>query len=101
MKRVSSWRGRAEKPSLKLFQTLRLTPTASKAEITKAYRTLALEYHPDRCGNDPEAKGKWEAVRKAYEILSEPERMRAYDRDELEQYERLQAHKEVRRMQQQ
>jgi len=52
--------------------------TASQAEIKKAYRKLALEWHPDR-NKSAEAEDKFKAINEAYEILSNPQKKQTYD----------------------
>lgn len=60
------------------YQTLGVTKSSSADEIKKAYRKLALQYHPDRNkGKDAEAKFK--EVTKAYEVLSDPKKKQTYD----------------------
>jgi molecular chaperone DnaJ len=60
------------------YQILGISKTASEVEIKKAYRKLALQYHPDRNkGKDAEAKFK--EVTKAYEVLSNPQKRQTYD----------------------
>lgn len=60
------------------YQTLGVTKSASTDEIKRAYRKLALQYHPDRNkGKDTEAKFK--EVTKAYEVLSDPQKKQTYD----------------------
>src|SRR3990170_1330506 len=60
------------------YQTLGVTKSASTDEIKKAYRKLALQYHPDRNkGKDSDAKFK--EVTKAYEVLSDPQKRQTYD----------------------
>lgn len=54
--------------SLDSFQTLGLTPDASLAEIKRAYRRLAMAWHPDR-NRDPEATERFKAIRAAYDAL--------------------------------
>ena len=54
--------------------------TPSEAEIKKAFRELARELHPDVNRHDPEAEEKFKEAAEAYEILSDPERRRTYDR---------------------
>ena len=53
---------------------------ASEADIKKAFKKLALKYHPDKNLDDPEtAKTKFQQVANAYEILSDSEKRRIYD----------------------
>jgi DnaJ-class molecular chaperone len=60
------------------YEILGLSKTATEVEIKKAYRKLALQYHPDRNkGKDAEAKFK--EVTKAYEVLSDPQKKQTYD----------------------
>jgi DnaJ-class molecular chaperone len=60
------------------YQSLGITKSATPEEIKKAYRKLALQYHPDRNkGKDAEAKFK--EVTKAYEVLSDPQKKQSYD----------------------
>lgn len=60
------------------YSTLGVPKTASLDEIKKAYRKLALEYHPDR-NKTKEAEVKFKEVTKAYEVLSNEEKRKAYD----------------------
>ncbi|KAI1333888.1 hypothetical protein F5Y15DRAFT_421356 [Xylariaceae sp. FL0016] len=53
---------------------------ASIDEIKKAYRELALAHHPDKAGNTPEANGRFVEIGAAYEILSDADKRREYDR---------------------
>jgi molecular chaperone DnaJ len=60
------------------YEVLGITKSATEAEIKKAYRKLALQYHPDRNkGKDAEAKFK--EVTKAYEVLSDSQKRQTYD----------------------
>ena len=60
------------------YAALGLPPSASLADIKKAYRQLAARYHPDR--NDAEgAARRFQAVQKAYEVLSDADARQAYD----------------------
>ena len=60
------------------YQTLGLSKAATADEIKKAYRKLALQYHPDR-NKGKDAEGKFKEVTKAYEVLSDPQKKQTYD----------------------
>lgn len=59
-----------------LYSILGLKSTATPVEIKKAYRVLAQKYHPDKPGGDED---KFNLIRDAYEVLSNPERRKHYD----------------------
>lgn len=60
------------------YQVLGIVKSSSADEIKKAYRKLALQYHPDR-NKTKEAEAKFKEVTKAYEVLSDPSKKQAYD----------------------
>lgn len=61
------------------YSVLGVQRNSSDDEIKKAYRKLAMKYHPDRNKEDKNAESKFKTVNEAYEILSDPEKRSAYD----------------------
>jgi len=61
------------------YDILGIQKNASDAEIKKAFRRLAMKYHPDRTQGDKELESKFKEVQEAYEILSDPQKRAAYD----------------------
>lgn len=61
------------------YKVLGVEKEASAAEIKKAYRQLALKYHPDKTKGDKEAEGKFKEISEAYAVLSDPEKKKQYD----------------------
>ena len=63
-----------------LYDTLGVSKTASADEIKKAYRKLARKHHPDANGGDPVSEERFKEVQQAYDVLSDAEKRKAYDR---------------------
>jgi DnaJ-class molecular chaperone len=61
------------------YDILGIERDANGAEVKTAFRRLARELHPDVNDHDPEAEEKFKEAAEAYEVLSDPERRRAYD----------------------
>ena len=61
------------------YEVLGVSRNASQEEIKRAYRRLALKYHPDRNQGDKEAEEKFKEIVEAYSVLSDPEKRRIYD----------------------
>ncbi|MBU2019783.1 MAG: molecular chaperone DnaJ [Bacteroidetes bacterium] len=62
------------------YEILGVSKNASEAEIKKAYRKLALQYHPDKNPDDSSAEAKFKEAAEAYEVLSNQEKRQKYDR---------------------
>nr|MBA3671799.1 DnaJ domain-containing protein [Gemmatimonadaceae bacterium] len=62
------------------YNVLGVERTAADDEIKKAYRKLAMAYHPDRNGGSKEAEEKFKEITEAYDALRDPQKRAAYDR---------------------
>jgi len=62
------------------YEVLGISRNADEAEIKKAYRQLALQYHPDRNPGNKELEEKFKEASEAYEVLRDPEKRNLYDR---------------------
>ncbi len=62
------------------YDVLEIARDASEAEIKKAYRKLAVKYHPDRNTEDPQAAEKFREATEAYDVLKDAEKRAQYDR---------------------
>ena len=62
------------------FEILEISPSANITQIKKAYKTLALKYHPDKNPNDNQAKGKFMLINKAYESLTNEESKKNFEK---------------------
>ncbi|KAI2769683.1 DnaJ-domain-containing protein [Daldinia loculata] len=62
------------------YDALGVQPTATELEIKKAYRKLAIVHHPDKNPNDPTAHEKFQTIGEAYQVLSDPDLRKAYDK---------------------
>lgn len=60
------------------YRILELEPSATQAEIKKAYRRLALLHHPDKNNADPYSTALFEEIKEAYEVLTTPSRKEQY-----------------------
>ena len=62
------------------YKILGVGKNASDEEIKKSYRKLARQYHPDRNPGDKKAEERFKEISQAHDVLSDPEKRKAYDR---------------------
>ena len=61
------------------YEILGITKSADAAEIKKAYRKKAIEFHPDKNPGNKEAEDKFKQAAEAYEVLGDPQKKAKYD----------------------
>src|SRR2546430_12965840 len=66
-------------PKRDYYKVLDVPKTATEAEIKKAYRRLAMKYHPDRNPDDRESEELFKEAKEACEVLTDPHKRAAYD----------------------
>src|SRR6184192_4120463 len=62
------------------YEVLGVGRNASEEEVKRAYRKLAVKFHPDKNPDDPHAEEKFKELGEAYDVLMDPEKRAAYDR---------------------
>ncbi|MCM1990783.1 molecular chaperone DnaJ [Oceanirhabdus seepicola] len=66
--------------SKEYYEVLGIEKDASEADIKRAFKKLALKYHPDRNPDDKEAEEKFKEINEAYQVLSDPEKRSKFDK---------------------
>ena len=61
------------------YEVLGVSKDASERDIKKAYKRLAMKYHPDRTAGDKELEAKFKEVKEAYEVLTDSQKRQMYD----------------------
>ena len=65
--------------NLSYYNDLELSPKATQEEIKRAYKKLAMKYHPDKTHGNKELEEKFKKVSEAYSVLNNPEKRKSYD----------------------
>ena len=73
------------------YRILGLTEQATAEEIKKSFRRLAREHHPDHNPDQPDAEERFKAIQEAYDVLSDPNKRREYDRYRMDPFASFQA----------
>ncbi|MGM0905851.1 MAG: molecular chaperone DnaJ [Pseudomonadota bacterium] len=69
------------------YQVLGVSKDANERDIKKAYKRMAMKYHPDRTKGDKEMEIKFKEIKQAYEVLSDPQKRQMYDQYGHEAFE--------------
>ena len=68
------------------YEVLGVSRNASAQELKKAFKKLAMKYHPDRNPDDSQAAEKFKELSEAYEILSDDQKRQTYDNFGIDHY---------------
>ena len=69
------------------YQVLGVSKDANERDIKKAYKRMAMKYHPDRTEGDKDMEIKFKEIKQAYEVLSDPQKRQMYDQYGHEAFE--------------
>ena len=76
---MPGYQGRLGKIKMDYYKELGVEKNATADQIKKAYRRLAMKYHPDHAKDDKSAEDKFKKISEAYAVLSDPEKRKQYD----------------------